>query len=63
MTDWFDIFMRIITCIALFLAGYNIGWSRGYEKCRKYVQDAINDIKKTLGIKEDEDASRETKDR
>lgn len=55
MIDWFDIFMRIITCIALFMAGYNIGWSRGFEKCRKCVQVAINDIKKTLDVKENED--------
>lgn len=48
MTDWFDIFMKVITCIALFLAGYNIGWSRGFEKCRSMVEDAIADIKKTL---------------
>ncbi len=48
MTDWFDIFMGVITFIALFLAGYNIGWSRGYEKCRSMVEVAIADIKKTL---------------
>lgn len=62
MTDWFDIFMRVITCIALFMAGYNIGWSRGFEKCREYVQIAIKDITKTLDTKEDKDVSRETKD-
>lgn len=62
MTNWFDIFMRVITCIALFMAGYNIGWSRGYEKCRKHVQIAIKDIMKTLDIKEGKNGSRETKD-
>jgi len=50
MTDWFDIFMRIITCIALFMAGYNIGWSRGFEKCRSMVEDAVDDIRKTLNM-------------
>lgn len=62
MTNWFDIFMGILTCIALFMAGYNIGYSRGYEKCRKHVRIAIKDIMKTLNIEEDKNGSRETKD-
>ena len=37
MTNWFDIFMKVITCIALFLAGYRIGWSMGFEKCRSLI--------------------------
>jgi len=37
MTYWFDIFMRVLTIIALFAAGYNIGWSRGFEKCRSLI--------------------------
>lgn len=37
MTDWFDILMRVLAIIALFTAGYRIGWSMGFEKCRTLI--------------------------
>lgn len=37
MTDWFDILMKVLTIIAIFAAGYRIGWSMGFEKCRTLI--------------------------
>ena len=37
MTDWFDILMKVLTIIAIFAAGYRIGWSMGFEKCRSLI--------------------------
>ena len=42
MTNWFDVFMRVLTIIAIFAAGYNIGWSRGFEKCRSLINGFAN---------------------
>lgn len=70
MTDWFDIFIKIAFPVALFFAGYNIGWSRGFERCRKAcdtvflsfidTSKTMIDLKKKLKEYEDkekEDAS------
>lgn len=48
MTDWFDIFMKILTCFALFTAGYRIGWQRGYENLRKKIESPVKDLLKTM---------------
>jgi hypothetical protein len=58
MTDWFDILMRVLTIIALFAAGYRIGWSMGFEKCRSLINDfaaqfvkgnkELNDLRKKV---------------
>ena len=37
MTDWFDIFMKALTIFAIFAAGYRIGYSMGFEKCRALI--------------------------
>lgn len=33
----FDILFKVITLVALFLAGYRIGWGMGFEKCRSLI--------------------------
>lgn len=52
MTDWFDICFKLITCLAIFFAGYNIGWSRGFDKCKKAVNDALDRTINTLKLQE-----------
>lgn len=48
MIDWFDIFMKVITCFALFSAGYQIGWQKGYESLRKRIESPVNDLIKAM---------------
>lgn len=48
MIDWFDIFMKVITCAALFFAGYNIGYSRGFDTCKKAVHSAFEELGQTM---------------
>jgi hypothetical protein len=48
----FDILFRVVALAALFMAGYNIGWERGFNRCRK-IQDAtfkimIGEIQKEI---------------
>ena len=52
MIDWFDIFMRVLTIIAIFAAGYNIGWSRGFDRCKKAVNGALDRTIQILKLQE-----------
>lgn len=37
----FDILFRVVALAALFMAGYNIGWSRGWKHCDKVNNDIL----------------------
>ena len=52
MTNWFDAFMRVLTIIAIFAAGYNIGWSRGFDRCKKAINDALDKTINMLKLQE-----------
>ena len=52
MTNWFDIIFKIVTCLAIFFAGYDIGWSRGFERCKKAVNGVLDETIKILKLQE-----------
>ena len=37
----FDILFRVVALAALFMAGYNIGWSRGFNRCKKSYNEML----------------------
>ena len=55
MTNWFDVFMRVLTIIAIFAAGYNIGWSRGFDRCKRAVNNALDKCIEMMKLQEKND--------
>ena len=44
----FDILFRVVALAALFMAGYNIGWSRGWKRCDAVNNEILRAISRVL---------------
>ena len=46
--NWFDILFGLLGLAALFMAGYNIGWSRGWKRCDKDHNEILRDLSRVI---------------
>ena len=54
--NWFDILYGAVALVALFMAGYNIGWNRGFDHCKKSLNDLFQEAIKAAKAKAEDES-------